>query len=173
MQRVVFASFRRATLRRSPVPRELNLGIELISDRSRRDTTSRAQAPFVGGHLMSTQKPQPRAAAIIGIIISSGVILVGATTPQPAAARVVAEARADHCHGPPSKAWCHDRKDAAGSRQQTAARRIPCGPPARQYRCTIPSESATSSRDAVQRNRARPLIPAGPPGRWPPYRNRR
>ena len=170
MQSVVFASFRRATFRRSPLPRELTLGIELISNRSRRDATSRAQASFVGGHLMYTHKSQPRVAAIIGIIISSGVVLAGATIPQPAAARVVAEARADHCHGPPSKAWCHDRKDATESQQQTAARKIPCGPPAKQFRCTLPSESATSSRDAVQADRARPRVPAGPPGRWPPYR---
>lgn len=122
---------------------------------------------------MSTQKRKPRVATIIGIMISAVVTLAGVTTPQLAAARVVAEGRADHCHGPPSKAWCHDRKDAAESQQQTAVRRIPCGPPGKQYRCTIPTESAISPQDAVRPDRARLRVPAGPPGRWPPYRSRR
>ena len=118
---------------------------------------------------MSTQKRQSRAIAIIGILFLAGVVLVAATTPQSAFASVVPESRADHCHGPPAKAWCHDRKDAAANQHQAAARRVPCGPPAKQFRCTITPESATP----VRSNNAPPPIQSGPPGRWPPYRHRR
>lgn len=118
---------------------------------------------------MSTQKRQSRAIAIIGLLLSTGVIVVGAIKPQSAFAGVVPESRADHCHGPPSKAWCHDRKDAAANQHQTAARRVPCGPPGKQFRCTIAPESTTTARSSG----TRAPIQSGPPGRWPPYRNRR
>ena len=129
--------------------------------------------PIVGGHLMSTQKQRPRAVAIIGTILSTGVIVVSATTPQPAAARVVSEALADHCHGPPSKAWCHDREDARPDRERAAVRRIPCGPPARQLRCTVPQKSETPLETPARERVRKPPLELGPSGRSPPRIYRR
>lgn len=121
---------------------------------------------------MSTQKRQSRGAAIIGVIFSTGFVLAGATASQPAVARVVPAARADHCHGPPSKAWCHDRADARTIRARDAERRIACGPPSKRLHCSLPTKPSASSTPGGEQ-RGRRWVYYGPPGKSPPFRYRR